>query len=79
LPETCPQCGGKLSQREDDRPKAIRVRMEAYRRSTTPLIEFYRRRGLLLTVPAQGAPAEILQRTVDALALKAAAAASLPS
>jgi adenylate kinase len=68
IPEICPQCGGKLCQREDDRPKAIRVRMEAYRRSTTPLIEFYRTRGLLLTIPAQGAPAEILQRTVNALA-----------
>jgi adenylate kinase len=67
LPETCPQCGGKLYQREDDRPKAIRVRMDAYRRSTTPLIEFYRQRDLLLTISAEGLPAEILQRTVDAL------------
>src|SRR5208282_2013404 len=41
VPEICPQCGGKLYQREDDRPQAIRVRMEAYRRSTTPLTEFY--------------------------------------
>jgi adenylate kinase len=67
MPEICPQCGGKLYQREDDRPQAIRVRMKAYRHSTTPLIEFYRQRGLLLTVPADGAPAEILQRTVWAL------------
>jgi adenylate kinase len=67
-PEICPQCGGKLYQREDDRPQAIRVRMEAYRRSTTPLTEFYGKRGLLLTIPADGTPAEILQRTMDALA-----------
>jgi adenylate kinase len=70
LPETCPQCGGPLYQREDDRPQAILVRMAAYRRSTTPLMEFYGRRDLLLTISAEGAPAEILQRTVQALAAR---------
>ena len=32
----CDHCGGKLYQREDDRPESIRVRMEAYERSTAP-------------------------------------------
>ncbi len=67
LPGICPHCGGRLYQREDDRPEAIRVRMETYHRSTEPLIEFYRQRGLLLTISADGTPAEILQRTVAAL------------
>jgi adenylate kinase len=66
----CPQCGGQLGQREDDRPAAIRVRMEAYHRSTEPLIEFYRQRGLLLAVSAEGTPLEIFQRTVDTLTLR---------
>src|SRR5665213_1384269 len=66
--EICPQCGGKLLQREDDRPEAIRVRMAAYHTSTEPLIEYYRRQGLLLSVSAEGTPGEIMQRTVDALA-----------
>lgn len=65
--EICPHCGGKLYQREDDRPQAIRVRMAAYRRSTAPLTEFYRQRGLLLTIPATGTPGEILKQTTDAL------------
>jgi formate dehydrogenase gamma subunit len=67
-PDTCPNCAGKLYQREDDRPEAIRVRMEAYHRSTEPLIEFYRERELLVTVPAEGSPADILKRTEEALA-----------
>lgn len=67
-PETCLQCGGKLYQREDDHPEAVRVRMAAYHRSTEPLIQFYRLRGLLLAVSAQGTPSEIFQRTVDSLA-----------
>jgi len=32
-------------QREDDRPESITVRMQAYDRSTAPLIEFYRSLG----------------------------------
>ena len=63
----CDHCGGKLYQREDDRPESIRVRMEAYERSTAPLADFYRRRNLLLSVPADGSPEQIFQRTLDAL------------
>jgi adenylate kinase len=63
----CDQCGGRLFQREDDRPESIAVRMEAYKRSTTPLIEFYRDMGVLLSVPAVGSPSEICERTVSAL------------
>jgi formate dehydrogenase gamma subunit len=70
LPETCPHCEGKLEQREDDRPEAIRVRMEAYHRSTEPLIEYYRQRDLSVTVSAEGIAPEILRRTVAALALR---------
>jgi adenylate kinase len=63
----CDHCGGKLYQREDDRPESIRVRMEAYERSTAPLVDFYRRRKLLVPVSAEGSPEEIFQRTLAAL------------
>jgi adenylate kinase len=63
----CDHCGGKLYQREDDRPEAIRVRMEAYERSTAPLAEFYRRKRLLVSIPAEGSPEEIFKRTLEAL------------
>jgi len=63
----CDHCGGKLQQREDDRPEAVRVRMEVYEKSTRPLTDFYQRRGLLVTIEAEGTPEEIYQRTLDAL------------
>jgi adenylate kinase len=63
----CDHCGGKLYQREDDRPESIRVRMEAYERSTAPLADFYRQRNLLVTISAEGSPEEIFKRTLDAL------------
>jgi adenylate kinase len=63
----CDRCDGRLFQREDDRPDSISVRMEAYDRSTAPLIQFYKNLGLLLPVIAKGSPDQILARTMDSL------------
>jgi adenylate kinase len=66
----CDQCGSALVQREDDRPEAIRVRMEAYATSTAPLIDYYGRKGLLVSVQAEGTPEEIYARAEAALAAR---------
>ena len=63
----CDHCGAALYQREDDRPDSIRVRMIAYEKSTAPLADFYRRRGLLVSVSADGSPEDIFDRTLRAL------------
>ena len=63
----CDHCGGKLYQREDDRPESIVVRLDAYTQSTAPLIDFYRNLELLVSVPAEGSPDEIFERTLEAL------------
>ncbi len=60
----CDRCDGKLFQREDDRPDSIKVRLETYERSTAPLIEFYKKLGLLVQIEASGPPDEIFDRTV---------------
>jgi adenylate kinase len=59
----CDHCGGKLLQRDDDRPESIKVRMEAYQKSTKPLIDFYKQLGLLVTIAADGSSEEIYERT----------------
>ena len=66
----CDHCGTKLIIREDDRPEAVRVRMDTYQKSTAPLIEFYRKKTLLITVPAEGSPEQIYERTLSALGAK---------
>jgi adenylate kinase len=63
----CDQCGGRLVEREDDRPESIRIRMSAYQASTRPLIDYYERNGKLLKIPAAGSPAEILEYSLHAL------------
>jgi adenylate kinase len=60
---TCEKCGGDVIQRADDTPDAIATRLNAYTRDTAPLLDFYERRGLLVTVngdqPVDAVTAEI--------------------
>jgi adenylate kinase len=63
----CDHCQSALVQREDDRPESVRVRMEVYAASTRPLTDYFGARGLLVTVPADGSPTDILDRTLAAL------------
>lgn len=63
----CDDCGVELFQRDDDRPETIRVRMEAYEKNTAPLTDFYRRKGLLISISAGATPAVTFERTLEAL------------
>ena len=60
-------CDDRLFQREDDRPESIQVRLEAYDRSTAPLLEFYHKLGLLVQVTASGTSDEVFTRTLSVL------------
>ncbi|HHY46311.1 MAG TPA: adenylate kinase [Firmicutes bacterium] len=46
----CDRCGGELYQRADDAEETVRRRLEVYSKETEPLIEYYRSRGLLISV-----------------------------
>jgi adenylate kinase len=43
----CDRCGGKLIQRSDDAPDAVRHRLQVYLAQTAPVLSRYRERGLL--------------------------------
>ena len=48
---TCDGCGSHdFERRADDRPEAVKTRLEAYRRQTAPLLPYYRDRGILRRV-----------------------------
>ena len=60
--DACTDAGGELIRRVDDDEDTIRNRLEVYERETAPLIDYYRDRGLLRTVQAEGTPAEVYSR-----------------
>lgn len=39
--DTCLKCGHKIIQRDDDKPEAIKHRLDVYEKTTAPLINFY--------------------------------------
>ena len=53
--------------RADDNEAVIRNRLEVYREKTSPLISFYRDKGLLVSVEANGSVEEITQRITKVL------------
>ena len=66
--DLCDACCGTLSQRADDREDVIAHRLAVYHAKTAPLIAFYRERGLLVEIDADGSVAEVQARIVAALA-----------
>jgi adenylate kinase len=54
-------------QRVDDRIDTVHERLEVYRQSTQPLVEYYSRRGLLVTIDGTGAIDAIAKRIVEAV------------
>jgi len=65
--DECTNAGGELVQREDDNEETIRNRLDVYRENTEPLIAFYRQRGKLVTINAEGSIDEVYARLVEAL------------
>ena len=41
--------GEPLVQRDDDKPEAVRKRLQAYKQVTAPLVRYYEKRGLCKT------------------------------
>lgn len=52
---TCDRCKGGLFQREDDAEVTVRRRLAVYQEQTAPLLDYYRRRGLLTPVNGESA------------------------
>lgn len=75
----CDHCGGALFQRDDDREATIHARLDVYDAATTPLIAYYRGRGLLCETDGTGSSSAVLERVLAALGWRPAAAGGVPA
>jgi adenylate kinase len=48
--------------RADDTPETIGRRMDVYYRQTEPLLDYYRKQGLLVSIDAMGSPDEVFEK-----------------
>ncbi|MGN1044422.1 MAG: adenylate kinase [Candidatus Methanomethylophilaceae archaeon] len=63
----CDKCGAALYQRDDDKEETVRNRLEVYRKNTFPLIDYYEKRGKLVTIPGVGDISEIYAQVKKSL------------
>ena len=45
--------GGKLYTRDDDKPETVQKRLEVFRSTTFPLVDYYKSRGILVEIPPE--------------------------
>jgi len=58
----CDRCGGELYQRDDDREETVAHRLQVYENQTAPLVDYYRKRGVLREINGVGGIEEIRDR-----------------
>jgi len=76
-PGACPACGGRLIQRDDDKPEVIQRRLQVYHTQTAPLEEYYRSRDVYTEIEGAGSVHEVfvrieavLEKTIAGLKIK---------
>jgi adenylate kinase len=65
----CDHCGGEVYTRDDDKAEAIQKRLEVYRAQTAPLIDFYRKKGIMADVDARPAVDQVVENFKNSLGL----------
>ena len=63
----CDLCGRQLYQRDDDKETAVMNRLEVYKKQSQPLIEYYSRKGILVTVNGTAGIQEVFDEISAAL------------
>ena len=63
----CDKCGGALTQRKDDNEETAKARFATYFNETAPLIDYYKNRGVLRTIDANGSIDEVWARLLDVI------------
>jgi adenylate kinase len=64
---TCDVCGGEVVQRQDDTEEAIERRLNLYEEETAPLLDWYKKRELLVEINGTGSPDAVTRRVVGAI------------
>jgi len=63
----CDKCGGKLIQRDDDKEEVVRNRLKVYHNLTSPLLDYYRKKGNLYKVRGDGKLEETISEILKIL------------
>jgi adenylate kinase len=67
-PGVCDVDGGELYQRDDDKPETVRTRLQVYRDQTSPLIDYYRNKSVLMEIDGDQSIDAVTDDLLSALA-----------
>ncbi len=62
----CDRCGSKIVLRDDDKPETVQKRLTVYHEQTQPLIDYYKKQGILQSVDGT-VPMEEVFRSIVAI------------
>lgn len=67
--DTCPNCGasGSFYQRSDDKEEVIRKRLEVFKSTTKPVLDYYRKNTDVIYINGMGTIEEVSQRIMQEL------------
>lgn len=65
--DTCDKCQGALVQRKDDEKETVERRIQVYNSETAPVIEYYRKRKVLVDIDATKRPKEVFSSVIKIL------------
>lgn len=63
----CDKCGGTLFTRDDDKEETILKRLDAYKQTTEPLIDYYKSKGKLFNARGNGSIDECFEQILSIL------------
>jgi adenylate kinase len=66
----CDRCGGELYQRKDDNEDVVKKRLDVYKEETSPLIEYYRNKGLVKDINVVAGPDIMVPKILEAVSEK---------
>lgn len=65
----CDVCGAGIIQRDDDKEETVRNRLKVYHNQTEPLIEYYRKKGILAIAEGHGKIEDTSREVLKALGI----------
>ena len=65
--DVCDACGGELYQRADDTEEAIKNRLAVYKKQTQPVLDYYKKKGVLVDIDGDREIEEVKADAIKAL------------
>lgn len=63
--DVCDDCGGELTVRTDDTKETLAKRIKVYKENSKEILEYYKKKGLLLSVDSSGHPERIVEEATE--------------